>query len=352
VNRNIKVRIFLLSFIFLVGQASAADVIVIPSTMTVFQGETFNLNILIDPKGTAIAGTHLNIRFNKSVININSIIEGNLFKQNRANTFFNSGTINNSLGTVVSIYNMVLGPYSVSTSGTFIIINATAVGVSGASGINLSNVMVSDPNGQAIALNLMNGNVNINRTSLDITPPNSVNNLKNISYAHKYINWTWIDPSNGDFAKVIVYLDGVYKNDVLKGVQYYNATVTPGTYIIGMRTVDTSGNINASMVTHTATTILPSVRYINGTIMDSVSMAGIPGVKVFINTSITTMTNATGFYSFTVVSGTYKVTATFEPMYYANSRTVSTSLGAFAEQDIELSKKPTGTIAGNVRNAW
>ncbi len=352
-NINIHFRIFLLSLIFLVCHASAADVVLIPSTNTVIQGQTFNLNISIDPKGTPIAGAQLNIEYNKSVIKINNIIEGNLFKQNGANTFFNNGSINNSLGTVVNIYEMILGHYSVSTPGTFIIINATAVGVSGNSGIYLSKVMLSDPNGQAIAFNAINGSVNINGTALDITPPDSVNFLKNISYGHKYINWTWIDPSNGDFSKVMVYLDGVYKNDVLKGVQYYNATVTPGTHMIGIRTVDTSGNINTSMVSHAASTILPLVGFIiNGTVIDSVTKAGIPEVRVFTNTSITTMTNATGFYSFAVVSGTYIVSATFEPTYYVNSAMVSTALSATMVQDIELLKKPTGTIKGSVRNAW
>jgi len=47
-----------------------------------------------------------------------------------APTFFNRGTINNSFGTVGIIYDTILGPYSVSTAGTFIIINATGRGVS------------------------------------------------------------------------------------------------------------------------------------------------------------------------------------------------------------------------------
>ena len=70
-NINIDFRIFLLSLIFLVGQASAADVILIPSTNTVIQGQTFNMNISIDPGGTAIAGAQMSIEYNKSLIKIN-----------------------------------------------------------------------------------------------------------------------------------------------------------------------------------------------------------------------------------------------------------------------------------------
>lgn len=254
-NKNIKLRIFLLSLIFLVGQASA-DVTVIPSTITVIQGQTFDLNISIDSGGTSIAGAQLNIGFNKSVININNIMEGNLFKQNGVNTFFNNGTVNNSLGEVVNIFDVILGSYFVSTPRTFIIINATAVGSSGTSEINLSNVMVSDPNGQVISLNAFNGSVNINTTELDIIPPDSVNNLKIKNYARKYITWAWIDPQTPDFSRVMVYINGKLITNVTQGISYYRANgLIPNTsYTISTHTVDTLGNINQTWVNSTAKT--------------------------------------------------------------------------------------------------
>ncbi|MCZ7370666.1 MAG: carboxypeptidase-like regulatory domain-containing protein, partial [Candidatus Methanoperedens sp.] len=188
-------------------------------------------------------------------------------------------------------------------------------------------------------------------TTLDTTPPASINNLKNISYAHNYINWTWTDPSDFDFDRVMVYIDGIFQKNISKGEQYYNATgLAPATYTIGTRTVDTNGNINTTMVTHMSTTILPSVRFINGTVMDSVNKTGIPGIKVSTNPSISTTTNASGFYSFSVTSGTYNIVATFEPTYYTNSSIVSTVLSAVVVHDIELEKKPTGTITGSATN--
>lgn len=182
----------------------------------------------------------------------------------------------------------------------------------------------------------------------DITAPDSVTNLNNITYASTYINWTWTDPDNVDFARVKVYLDGIYKDDVLKGVHYYNATVEPGTHTIGTRTVDTSGNINSTMKTHTATTILPSVRYINGTVMDSITKEVLSGVKLS-TTGASTTSNISGFYSLPVASGTYPITATYDIRYYTNnSVTVSTESSAVVVQDIELVKKPTGNITGSV----
>jgi hypothetical protein len=259
--------------------------------------------------------------------------------------------VNDSDGTVTNIYEAIIGNSNVSNPGIFININLTVINSSGSSGINISNVEISDPNGFLIALNVTNGSITVNERVPETTPPAGVTNLKNISYAENYINWTWTDPMTPYLAKVMVYLDGVYMIDVLKGEQYYNATVTPGTYTIGIKTVDTNGTINATMATHTATTILPMIKFINGTVIDSSSKKGISDVIVYTNMSDSTVTDATGFYSFAVTEGTYELTANFDPIYYLNKTiTISTIESEFVLQDIELTKKPTGTITGAVSN--
>jgi hypothetical protein len=263
-----------MTFALLIVNASAAAVAVIPSSKSVSQGKTFDLNVSIDPKSTAIAGAQLNIEFNKTMFNVNSIKEGNLFKQNGASTFFNSGAINNSLGTVVNIYGVILGSFNVSALGTFITINMTAIGTTSTSVINLTNVKIADPNGNYVALNVINGSVNINKTATDTTPPDSVNNLKNISYAPTYINWTWTDPSDVDFAKVMVYINGMFKTNVSKGVKYYNLTslIPNTTYTISTHTVDISGNINITWKNYTANTAkdtIPGTIFSSGVINNS-----------------------------------------------------------------------------------
>jgi hypothetical protein len=93
-------------------------------------------------------------------------------------------------------------------------------------------------------------------------------------------------------------------------------------------------------------------RFINGTIIDNTNREGIAGVKVSTNTSLFTTTNSSGFYSFAVTSGTYKIMAQFEPVYYTNSSiTVSTIGKAIVVQDIKLVKKLTGNIAGSIKHA-
>jgi hypothetical protein len=110
----------------------------------------------------------------------------------------------------------------------------------------------------------------------------------------------------------------------------------------------TTVTINGDTVNDFALSILLPIRFINGTVIDSLSRTGIAGAKVFANNSLKT-TNASGFYSFAVPSGSYNITATFEPTYYTNnSITVSTIGKDVAWQDIELLNKPTGNITGSV----
>lgn len=93
-------------------------------------------------------------------------------------------------------------------------------------------------------------------TNADTIPPASITGLKNISCGQDYINWTWKDPSNPDFAKVMVYINGKLKTNISKGKQYYKATglAYNTIYKINTHTVDTSGNINKTWVNNSAKT--------------------------------------------------------------------------------------------------
>jgi len=88
--------------------------------------------------------------------------------------------------------------------------------------------------------------------------------------------------------------------------------------------------------------------YINGTVRSG--GIAVEGVTVSTNTSITTTTDASGFYSL-AVTGTYQLTVAKEPVYYTNSSVTATVASGVDVQDIELVRKPTGTISGSVTNA-
>jgi hypothetical protein len=90
--------------------------------------------------------------------------------------------------------------------------------------------------------------------------------------------------------------------------------------------------------------------YINGTVSGRLG-AGIAGAIVYTNTSVSTITDETGFYSLSLTNGTYQLTESMEPEYYINSSVIVT-VEAFSTvtQDIILTAKPTGNITGRVTN--
>ena len=111
---------------------------------------------------------------------------------------------------------------------------------------------------------------NSNETSIivtyEVTALSGVTGLTNITYKQNYINWTWSDPAEPDFDHVEIYLNDLFQSNVTKGKRFYNATdLTPDTsYMIGLKSVDKYGNVNSSMVNHTARTARNTVTsYVN-----------------------------------------------------------------------------------------
>jgi parallel beta-helix repeat protein len=90
----------------------------------------------------------------------------------------------------------------------------------------------------------------------DPTSPASITNLDNTTYEQTFINWTWEDPEDDDFSHVMIYINESGPVNVTKETEFYNATgLSPDTeHEITTRTVDTSGNVNLTGVTHTAWT--------------------------------------------------------------------------------------------------
>ncbi len=98
----------------------------------------------------------------------------------------------------------------------------------------------------------------------------------------------------------------------------YNVSASASGYATNTMTLTINADIVQNFSLSADTTILPALRYINGTVNDSMSKSGIPDVSVSANTNLSTTTDATGFYSFAVTPGTYDLKAKFNPTYYAN----------------------------------
>lgn len=150
--KNVSKFLVLLALMFVPGIMTAqAAVISLDNPLTnISPGQTFDAGVIIDPEGASIAGAQLDIEYNKSDIRLNSITEGDLFKQDGASTLFNGGVIDNSQGRAVNIYGAILGSTNVKTPGTFIIINATAIGSTNTTNISLANILVVGPQGDHV----------------------------------------------------------------------------------------------------------------------------------------------------------------------------------------------------------
>ncbi|MCE8427298.1 MAG: hypothetical protein J5U19_02750, partial [Candidatus Methanoperedens sp.] len=342
-----------MTFAVLIGLASAATVAVIPSNKIVSQGQTFDLNVSIDPGGTAIAGAQLNIEFNKTIFNVNSIKEGNLFKQNGASTFFNNGMINNSLGTVSNIFGAIIGHFNVSTPETFIIINFTALGSSGQSGINLSNVKISDPFANYVDLNVINGSVNINYTPL--SPVNLASTQGNF-----WINHTWQAGAGIRTDSYNVSMNGTWFNGTTNN--YFNNSVGAHKWSnITVYSYNNSGSVSTGSVSQDVQ-VANNAIIISG-IQDSYSLTH--GDMLKIDAGFSDADNDIGIFDRNFTKGTFDTTTGVlvwttvigDVGAYNWQINVSDSHGSVSTKNftvtisLPISSGPTYTI-GNSGNAW
>jgi C1A family cysteine protease len=132
-----------------------------PASNVVGIGDTFTVDILVDPH-TDIAGAQFNLSFDASVVTANGVTEGNLLSQGGASTYFNPGTINNGAGTIAGVAGAIITPgASVSAPGTFATISFTAGASEGTSALDLSSVIVGNLQGQPVTITVTSGSVTV-----------------------------------------------------------------------------------------------------------------------------------------------------------------------------------------------
>jgi uncharacterized repeat protein (TIGR02543 family) len=155
------------------------QVYVSPVSKTVSSGQTFTMTIACTP-GQSIKSYECRVLFNPTLLIANSVSEGNIF--NGYTTFFNAGTINNTAGTIIDIYGLIVGAGSVSTPGSLVSISFTAKLASGTSTIGLSRVGVTN-NTAYVPIIVTNGTVILREYTLSVTIDGSGSVTKNPSQA-------------------------------------------------------------------------------------------------------------------------------------------------------------------------
>lgn len=141
-----------------IGTAFAEAVIRISPQEPDAEDENLTVNIYIEPN-EPIAGVQFDFLFDSSLVNIKTVQEGNLLKQTGFKTMFSQGTIDNLHGTVTNIYGFILGKSAVIAPNTFAVIELVPAGGSGVCKLQLSNVILSNSNGSAMPLKVVNSSV-------------------------------------------------------------------------------------------------------------------------------------------------------------------------------------------------
>ena len=139
------------------------DIRISPTAKTVAPGETFTLDVIVEPaQGHTIAGIQFDLSFNSTLVTVDSVTEGTVFNQGCNSTFFRGGTIDNEEGTITAVVCVVTEPgCAVTSSGPVATINFTAGTGTGSSVIGLNNTKVGNEAGKGCSSADYGGNVEV-----------------------------------------------------------------------------------------------------------------------------------------------------------------------------------------------
>jgi hypothetical protein len=167
-RRGFNKKLFTISCIFLIlisflqtiivlGDPGDTSVFVNPSNQIVSLQESFSISINCNP-AQPIKSYEFKLSFDETLIEADSVTEGDIF--NGYSTYFNSGIINNSDGTIINVYGLILGSGNVSSPGSFAIINFTSKSTSGISFLDFYEVGVTNET-VYVPIDITNGSVQI-----------------------------------------------------------------------------------------------------------------------------------------------------------------------------------------------
>jgi len=173
----------LIALLLLANPATANITVSIEPLESKYVGDTFEIKVMVYPDGEPIAGMQLNLEYDSSRVTINNISQGTLLTS--FDTFFVVGT--NEFNMVENIYSAVLGPNSVTAVGDFITINVTALS-KGPAKFEISNVVISSPEGDAMPLDIFNMHMAVIEYPAYDTNRDGVVNIQDIVYVAQHFN--------------------------------------------------------------------------------------------------------------------------------------------------------------------
>ncbi len=151
---------FLILIMVIPFTASASDPTIVsinPSNQTVSSGDNITIEVFCIPS-QPIKAYEFKLSFDPSILQANTVTMGDIF--DGYTTFFNPGVINNTIGTIVNVYNLIVGLGNITNNGTFVTISFTAKSTAGTSILEFYEAGVTNETGY-IPITINDGNVTI-----------------------------------------------------------------------------------------------------------------------------------------------------------------------------------------------
>lgn len=142
------------------GIANATNISIIPASDDVGENAEFTVNVYIEPN-RPVAGIQFDLLYNSDLVNVVRVSEGDFLDQDDALVLFSPGNIESSTGSIDSVYGLILDRTTVTGPGYVAVIQMKTGNSTGTSSLSLSNVIISDTQGQMIPTNITNGSVRI-----------------------------------------------------------------------------------------------------------------------------------------------------------------------------------------------
>jgi parallel beta-helix repeat protein len=145
------------SWVVIVSTAEYSTITISPSTTTVAPGESFSLDVYIDPT-QALAGSQFDLQYSQ-LATISTVNEGDLFTTGDLATTFQYDSIDNAAGLLDNVYTAIVGSGTISSPGVMATIEMVAGSSSGILDLGLSDVILSDANSNPAGYTVSNATV-------------------------------------------------------------------------------------------------------------------------------------------------------------------------------------------------
>jgi hypothetical protein len=151
------------------AESEYSSISISPSTTTVAPGESFSLDVYIDPT-QALTGSQFDLQYSQ-LASISTVDEGDLFTASGLATTFQYDSISNAEGLLDNVYAAIVGSGTITSPDVMATIEMVAGSSSGILNIGLSDVILSDVNSNPAGYTVSNATVLIDTAPQFISVP-------------------------------------------------------------------------------------------------------------------------------------------------------------------------------------